>query len=292
MGIKTRSDCQAKKVKSLFCFGGEMYPKLTIWEKGGMAALKRVLVIILMVFNFSPCAFGWSSETHIFIATEAGIKNPEVTCFPDLAREENIILAGPFHWHDAAPTTIVTPDYIDQHQITEGMYVKVGAPESKPIKMKVPDPSGVLYWKILELYQHMKGRTGWEYEYYLTNIAHYVGDLSQPLHNFPYADHPAGDGKAYPEIGFWAKEHHQQFDSVLDSFLPLTGKEKETFQKMINPIQIASVDDLKKEISKIANSAISLANKCYAEKRLLTKDEALRQIAVSVIIVACDHEEF
>jgi hypothetical protein len=265
--------------------GREMYPKLTIWEKGGMATLYGILVIILPMFTFFPCAFGWSSAAHIFIGAEAGIKNPEVTCFPDLAREENTTLLGPFHWHDAAPTTIVTPDYIDQHQITEGMYVKVGASELKPIKVKVPDPTGVLYWKIVELYQQMKGTTGWEYKYYLTNIAHYIGDLSQPLHNFPYADHPAGDGKCYPEIGFWAKEHHEQFDSALDSYLPLTGKEEEIFQTMITPIQTASVDDLKKEICKIANSAISLDNKCFAEKRLITKEEALRQIAMSVSLI-------
>ena len=261
------------------------YTKLTIWEKGGMTVLYGILVIILTVFNFSPRAFSWSPETHIFIATEAGMKNPELTCFPDLVKEENITLSGPFHWHDAAPTTIVTPDYIDQHQVTEEMYVKVGAPESKPINVKVPDPTGVLYWKIVELYQQMKGTTGWEYEYYLSTIAHYVGDLSQPLHNYPYADNPASDGKSYAELGFWAKENHEQFDSVLDSCLPLTGKEKKTFQTMITPIQIVSVDDLKKEISKIANTAISLANRCYAEKRLLTKDEALRQIAMSVSLL-------
>jgi hypothetical protein len=165
------------------------------------------------------------------------------------------------------------------------MYVKVGSPASKPIKVKIPDPCGALYWKIVELYQQMKGTTGWEYEYYLTTIAHYVGDLSQPLHNYPYADHLASDGKSYPEIGFWAEEHHEQFDSLLDSCLPLTGKEKETFQTMITPIQIVSVNDLKKEISKIANTAISLANRCYAGKRLLTKDEALRQIAMSVSLI-------
>jgi hypothetical protein len=167
----------------------------------------------------------------------------------------------------------------------EGMYVKSSVPESKPIKIKVPDPSGVLYWKILELYQKMKGKTGWQYDYYLTNIAHYVGDLSQPLHNFPYGSEPASDGKAYPEIGFWAKECHWQFDSVLDSYLPLQGKDKEIFQTLITPIQIMSVDDLKREISKIANNSIGLANRCYSENRILTKDEALRQVAMSVSLL-------
>jgi hypothetical protein len=245
----------------------------------------KAFVIVLTVLAFFSNAFGWSCETHIYIALEAGIKNPEIACFPDLSREENSLLLGPSHWHNAAPNTIVTPDYIDQYQIMEGMYVKSSVPESKPIKIKVPDPSGVLYWKILELYQKMKGKTGWRYDYYLTNIAHYVGDLSQPLHNFPYASEPASDGKAYPEIGFWAKEHHWQFDSVLDSYLPLQGKDKEIFQTLITPIQIMSVDDLKREISKIANSSIGLGNRCYSENRILTKDEALRQVAMSVSLL-------
>jgi len=247
--------------------------------------LNKAVVITLIILGFFSNAFGWSSEAHIYIALEAGIKNPEIACFPDLSREENISLLGPFHWHDAAPSTNVTPDYIDQYQITEGMYVKLDAPESKPVKLKVPDHSGVLYWKILELYQKMKGKTGWQYDYYLTNIAHYVGDLSQPLHNFPYASDPASDGKSYPEIGFWAKEHHPQFDSVLDPYLPLGGQEKENFQTLVTSVQITSIDDLKREISKIANGSILLANKCYSENRILTKDEALRQIAMSVSLL-------
>jgi hypothetical protein len=36
-----------------------------------------------------PNALGWSSKTHIFIAQEAGIKNPEDACFPDLAKKDN-----------------------------------------------------------------------------------------------------------------------------------------------------------------------------------------------------------
>lgn len=165
------------------------------------------------------------------------------------------------------------------------MYVKVGSPESKPIKIRTPDPLGVLYWKILEIYQKMKGKTDWEYEYYLTNIAHYVGDLSQPLHNFPYGEEPAGDGKSYPEIGVWNKEHHGEFDMALDSYLPLDEKTRKTFRSLIHPIKITSLDDLKKEISKIANSSIVLANKCYSEKREITKDEALKQVAMSVSLL-------
>lgn len=54
---------------------------------------------------------------------------------------------------------------------------------------------------------------------------------------------------------------------------------------MINHPQIKSIDDLKKEISKIANSSIALANKCYSEKRIITQDEALKKVAMSVSLL-------
>jgi hypothetical protein len=245
----------------------------------------KLIISFAFVILISTHSWAWSSKTHIFISQEAGIKYPEASCFPDLSKKDNNVLLGPFHWHGPSPNTIVTPDYIDRFQITEGQYVKVGSPESKPIKIKVPDPAGVLYWKIMELYQAMKGATGWEYEYYLTNIAHYVGDLSQPLHNFPYGNEPASDGKSYPEVGTWAKEHHLEFDDILESSFPLDKNKEEKFRAMINPPQIKTIDDLKKEISKVANSSITLAKKCYYEKRIITQDEALKQAALSVSLL-------
>jgi hypothetical protein len=248
----------------------------------------RVLVfcvVVLIIHLSSPYACPWSSATHTFIAQKAGIPNPQYANFPDLSRNENYSLLLPYHWHDASPSTVVTPDYIDQYQITVGDYVKVGASESKPIKIKVPDHAGVLYWKILELYQQMKGTSGWEYDYYLFNSAHYVGDLSQPLHNFPYDNEPASDRKIYSEIGAWSKENHRAFDDVLESSFPLDQKTEKIFDTWIAVPSIKSSDDLKREISKVANHSIALANRCYSEKRIITKDEAMRQISKSVSLL-------
>ena len=248
----------------------------------------RVFVLcitILIIHLSSPCAFSWSSLTHTFIAEKAGVPNPQYSNFPDLSRNENYSLLLPYHWHDAAPNTIVTSDYIDQYQITVGEYVRADACESKPIKIRVPDHAGVLYWKIVELYQQMKGKTGWEYDYYLFNVAHYVGDLSQPLHNFPYDNDPASDGKIYSEIGAWSKEKHRAFDDVLESSFPLDQKTEKIFNTWIAVPSIKSLEDLKREISKVANHSIALANRCYSEKRIITKEEALRQIAKSVSLL-------
>jgi len=52
------------------------YTKLTIWEKAGMRVLCVILVIILPVFNFSPCAFSWSTETHIYYSRRGRDKKP------------------------------------------------------------------------------------------------------------------------------------------------------------------------------------------------------------------------
>ena len=242
-------------------------------------------IIIVFILFFSSNVFPWSSLTHTFIAQKAGMPNPQYSNFPDLSRNENPSLFGPYHWHDPSPNTIVTPDYIDQYQITIGDYVKVGVYDSKPIKIRVPDHAGVIYWEILDLYQKMKDKTGWEYDYYLFNIAHYVGDLSQPLHNFPYGNEPASDGKVYEEIGTWAKDNHRAFEDILESSLPLDQKTEEIFDTWINAPTIKSSDDLKKEIAKVANHSIALANQCYAEKRIITKEEALKQIAKSVSLL-------
>ncbi len=75
--------------------------------------ISRFIITILAIVILPSNALGWSSKTHIFIAQESGIKNPEAANFPDLSKKDNNALLGPFHWHDAAPTSIVTPDYID-----------------------------------------------------------------------------------------------------------------------------------------------------------------------------------
>lgn len=244
-----------------------------------------VCITLTLIHLSSSLVYPWSSATHTFIAQKAGVPNPEYANFPDVSRNENYSLLVPLHWHDAAPSTIVTPDYIDQYQTTVVEYVKAGACESRPIKIKVPDHAGVLYWKILELYQQMKGKTGWEYDYYLFNIAHYVGDLSQPLHNFPYGNEPASDGKIYSEIGVWSKENHRAFDDILESSFPLDPKADRTFDSWIAVPSIRSVDDLKREISSVANHSIALAKRCYSERRIITKDEALKQVAMSVALL-------
>lgn len=242
------------------------------------------LSLLIIPFSFSK-ALPWSSNTHTFIAQVAGLQNPQYANFPDLSKNENFSLLRPYHRHAAAPNTIVTPDYIFQFQISTGEYVRISVPDSKPIKINVPDQVGILYWEILKIYMEMRGKSGWEYNYYLFNIAHYIGDLSQPLHNFPHGNEPASDGHIYSDVGIWAKNNHRAFDNILELSFPLDKNTEKKFNSWISVPSITSPNDLKREISKVANHSITLANKCYSENRIMSKEEALRQLAMSASLV-------
>lgn len=247
----------------------------------------KKLIFLSFFFNFSYL-FPWSFKTHIFISKMAGIdKYAEITCFPDIFKNENFFLLIPFHYHNPSPDITVTPEYIDKYKVEE-FEIKIN---DRTLKINVPSECGVLYWKIVDIYEKMENldksilEDKIAYTYYLISIAHYIGDLSQPLHNFPYGEEIASDGRVYLEEGKWNKENHIKFDFILDPYLPLRWKNLSKFKSMIKQIKINSIEDLKREISEIANSSLSLAKKCYKEKRILTVDEALSQIAKSVSLI-------
>lgn len=247
--------------------------------------LNRISLCFLALLVYCGQAWGWSSETHTFIAEEAGLEYPLTACFPDLSKKDNEDLLGPYHWHNAAPATVVDAAYIDKFRVTQGPYIKKSAPESKAISIRVPDPAGVLYWEIIDLYKKLQGKSGWVRDYYLANLAHYVGDLSMPLHNFPHGKDPASDGQVYADVGTWAKDNHAKFDEALDSWLPLKPAKRQQFKALLTPVAISSEAQLKAEVAKIANKSITLANKCYSEQRKMTKEEALAQAALSVSLL-------
>jgi hypothetical protein len=247
----------------------------------GISALILFLSAFIIIL-LPGTSRAWSEIVHTYIAEKAGVKSPEDANIPDLVRDGNYDLYAPRHMHFAAPDARVTPDYIDRFK-TQEMRFRLNS--GKEITILIPDQTGILYHEIVSLYQRMTGVQGWAYKYYLFNIAHFIADLSQPLHNYPWGNTPAGDGRIYPEIGAWSRDQHRVFDKFLDPYLPPDAETEEMINREIRDISINSTDDLKIEISRIANSALELANKCYAEKRMITKEEAIRQIAMSIALL-------
>lgn len=249
-----------------------------------MRVFKIVTILILL---FSQYVYAWDCKTHAYIAYKAGIKIPEAACLPDIIRDENPAVLAPLHYHNATTETIVTPQYIDAFSVKETTITSNG----REINILLPHQAGVLYWKIIDIYKKMKnldrahtdGKLS--YEYYLTAIAHYIGDLSQPLHNFPYSDTPASDGKIYLEEGKFNKENHIKFDESFSQYRLADPKIEEKVENSIKQIDITSEEDLKKEVAKLANSSISLAKKCFSEKRIPTEEELINQISWSISLL-------
>ncbi len=96
------------------------------------------------------------------------------------------------------------------------------------------DPAGHLYGAIImSVRDYVKEKKAGRYaEYHLAFCAHYVGDLSQPLHN---VEHTA-----------FNRKHHREVDGIINGEVLETPEEIKLY-----PIRIESEDNLVKEVANI-----------------------------------------
>ena len=120
------------------------------------------------------------------------------------------------------------------------------------------DEKGHLYGAIIQSIREYRTTTrkGKYAEYHLAFCAHYVGDLSQPLHITLYNDynqknHTATDGTINDEVLY---------------NLPLIE---------IYPITIDSEEDLAREVARIANVSLKLGYQLEKEGRMLSTTGSL-----------------
>ncbi len=249
--------------------------------------LKKITFTVIFLLSSIYPAYAWDCMTHAYIAKMAGLSIPEAACMPDITRDDNYDLLAPFHYHDAAPNAVVTVDYIDKFKTTEIQLLHNG----KNFKVYVPHPAGVLYWRIVDIYEKMKSLDKTKpdnrlaYQYYLATIAHFIGDLSQPLHNFPYGDNIASDGKIYENEGNFNRENHIKFDEAFSEYLKNNPEINNKIVIALKEIQLNSTEELKEKIAEIANSAIEIANKCYRENRIPNEEELIKQVASSISLL-------
>jgi hypothetical protein len=208
-----------------------------------------VSAFLVMIFLSSPLSSqAWHDETHIAIAKVAGYHKWFNATGADMAKLKAGDIERHNHYVNNSRDTLVTPEMVLEqsrkyHQI---------------------DESGHLYGAIIaSLRDYIKVKKSGKYaEYHLAYCAHYVSDLSQPLHNTAYND--------------FNRKYHQEIDGIInDEVLKNLGRIK------IYPLTIESEEDLATEIAKIANDAKELGYKLERENRLLTKDEAYWQLSRS-----------
>jgi hypothetical protein len=207
------------------------------------------LLSICFVISFTSNSYPWYDETHIVIAKASGYKKWYNAAGADMAKLKAGKIEKLNHYVNNPRGTIVTPEIV--------LWQASKYNETN-------DPMGHLYGAIIaSVRDYMKAKNTGKYgEYHLAFCAHYVGDLSQPLHNNFYNS--------------YNRKYHKTTDGIInDEVLDNLDKIK------IYPIKIGSEKDLANEIARLANLSIKKGYQIQDEKRLLTKEEAYEQISHS-----------
>jgi hypothetical protein len=207
------------------------------------------ILTFLFVFSFASSSYPWHDETHIAIAKTTGYKKWYNATGADMAKLKAGNVEKRNHYVLSPPGTVITSEMVFQ--------------QIKKYNNK-NDIRGHLYGAIIaSVRDYLKEKQMGKYgEYHLAFCSHYVGDLSQPLHNTSYNS--------------YSRKNHGTTDGIInDEVLDNIDKIK------IYHIKIESEKDLANEIARIANLSIEKGYQIQDEKRLLTKEEAYEQISHS-----------
>ena len=202
----------------------------------------------LMLASYSSISSAWFDETHIAVAKVAGYQKWFNAAAPDIARVKLGEKEDHNHFVNNPRGTVITPE-------------KVLAQVEKYNQI---DPYGHLYGAIIaSVREYIEVRKKGRYaEYHLAYAAHYIGDLSQPLHHTLYED--------------FNRRYHSKMDGIVnDEVLDNLDKIK------VYPIEIKTEQDLAKEIARIANLSMVQCYKLEDEGRLLTREETYNQLSHS-----------
>ena len=213
--------------------------------------MKRIVCyIIIFTICFLPASSrAWHDETHLAIAKAAGYEKWYNAAGADITKIKAGDVEKKNHYVSNPPGTIVTAEMV-LHQAED-----YNTPN---------DTKGHLYGAIIASIREYRTttQTGKYAKYHLAFCAHYVGDLSQPLHNTRY--------NAYNQ------RNHTATDGIIEDEvlynLPLIE---------IYPITIDSEADLAREVARMANLSINLGYRLEAEGRMLSRQEAYGQISHS-----------
>ena len=204
-------------------------------------------LLALPLIFFSTQGWAWHDETHLAIAKAAGYEKWYNSAGADITKIKAGDVEKKNHYVNNPPGTIITAE----------MVLNQADRYNKPFDLK-----GHLYGAIISsIREYRRTKLKGKYaEYHLAFCAHYVGDLSQPLHNILY--------------NTYNMKNHTATDGIIeDEVLGNLSKID------IYPIEIQSEEDLSREVARIANMSLKLGYQLEIEGRLLSKEEAYRQIS-------------
>lgn len=226
-----------------------------------MKKLTLTLAIIFGLMTFSGQSLAWHDKTHLAVAKVAGYDAWYNAAGADIAK----IKAGDRerfnHWYNNNRKEEITV------QIVLGQVPKYN--RAYPWF----DAEGHLYGAIIaSLREYEKDKALGKYaEYHLAYSAHYIGDLSMPLHNTPFDDfnerrHSANDGIVEK--------------TVLDQPQKIT---RHLYKITLRDDHFEA--DLAREIARIANLSRKLGYRLEKENRDMTPEEAYVQLGHSASLL-------
>jgi hypothetical protein len=225
-----------------------------------MKRIPKISIIVLLLFTLysTNIAFGWYDETHLAVAKASGYSKWYNAAGADITKIKANRIEGNNHFFNNNDNVEVTPEMVLE--------------QAK--RYNDPDDSeGHLYGAIIaSLRDYTETTKKDKYaEYHLAFCAHYVADLSQPLHNTPYDD--------------FNKIHHLTNDGIVDDGILKNISKIEKYMYPINLRPDNFEKDLAKEIARIANDARQLGFKLRKENRDMTREEAYRQLGHSASLL-------
>jgi hypothetical protein len=221
----------------------------------------KVVIVLSFVLLFVSQAQAWHDHTHLAICKAAGFDMWYHCAGPDIAKIKAGNIEAYNHWFNNTAEAEITPKMV-LDQI-----------ERYNQRNKLLDTEGHILGAIIaSLRAYDKDLRSGKYAlYHLVYCAHYIGDLSMPLHNIAYDD--------------FNEQHHNANDGAVEDTIL---KEPEKITGHMYPITLSKKDfeaDLAREIARIANLSHVLGYKLRAEKRDMTKQEAYIQLGHSASLL-------
>jgi hypothetical protein len=240
-----------------------------------MSVRKFVLHAVLMGVVCLPASrsFAWHDATHMAVMKAAGLDDlAYLAVGPDMAKEKAGDAEGPNHYNNTRPGVEVTAEMV-LSQFRD--------------YNKTEDADGHLYGAIVaSLTDYVVRDAGGKYAIYpLGYAAHYIGDLSMPLHNVEYdafnkLNHSANDGIV---------EKAGLKDERTEAKVARIAAEISKRMAKLPPLRIAAdikefYPDLAAGIAAVANRSIAIGRKMQGAvppRSRMTEDEAYDQLALS-----------
>lgn len=223
-----------------------------------MCNKKTAFIVFLLVICHGRTVFSWHDETHLAVAKTAGYYKWYNSTGADITKVKAGSIESYNHFFNNPLNVKITPSFILKQA---KLYNNPGHED------------GHLYGAIVASLREFKNayESGKYAEYHLAFCAHYITDLSQPLHNIPYDD--------------FNRKHHVTNDGIVnkDVMSSICRIKQHMYEINLRPENFEY--DLAKEIARLANLSRKLGHTLKKEDRDMTEKEAYIQLGHSTSLL-------